>query len=156
MSKFWLLTHQPTHLTQLAQTIWLLTVSGSVSNWQPRRAHTISHSWKNITCQTVTHPGTNAHNCCLTSTSSVTGSLPLSYWDKIKVQLGNLTSILYLNGFLSKPPFSNGMPRLLSPVSNTSNTLTLNQHIRHNLLIWHNLLIPFGYSPYQVWSSIDN
>ena len=31
--------------------------------------------------QTVTHPGTNSPNCCLTSTSSVTGILPLSYWE---------------------------------------------------------------------------
>ena len=61
-------THQPTHPTQFAHTLWLLTVSGLVRNRHPRKAHTITHSWKNNTCQTVTHPGTNAPYCCLTST----------------------------------------------------------------------------------------
>jgi hypothetical protein len=37
-----------------------------------------------IPFQTVTPPGTNASYCCLTSPSSVTSILPLSYWDKIK------------------------------------------------------------------------
>ena len=40
-------THQPTHPTQFAHTLWLLTVSGLVRNWHPRMAHTITHSWKN-------------------------------------------------------------------------------------------------------------
>ena len=100
-----------THPTQFAHTLWLLTVSGLVRNWHSRKAHTITHSWKNNTCQTVTHPGTNAPNCCLTSTSSVTGILPLSYWDKIKVQVETRTSILYPNASLSKPPLSNHFTR---------------------------------------------
>ena len=32
----------------------------------------------------VTHPGTNAHNCCLTSNSDLTTIFPLSYWYSIK------------------------------------------------------------------------
>ena len=28
----------------------------------------------------VTHPGTNAHNCCLISNSDLTTIFPLSYW----------------------------------------------------------------------------
>ena len=102
-----LLTHL-THPTQFAHILWLL---GLVRNWHTRKAHTITHSWKNNTCQMVTHPGTNAPNCCLTSTSSVIGILPLSYWEKIKVQLGNWTSILYLNASLSKPPLSDHFTR---------------------------------------------
>ena len=31
----------------------------------------------------VTHPGTNAHNCCLTSNSDLTTIFPLNYWYSI-------------------------------------------------------------------------
>jgi hypothetical protein len=72
-------THQPTHPTQFVHTLWLPTASGLVCNWHSRKPNTITHSWKKKTCQTVTHPGTNTPNCCLTSTSSVTVILPLSY-----------------------------------------------------------------------------
>ena len=59
-------TNQPTHPTKFAHILWLSTVSGLVPNWNSSNAHTITHSWKTKTCQTVTHPGTNAPNCCLT------------------------------------------------------------------------------------------
>jgi hypothetical protein len=77
----------------------------------------------------VTHPGINAPNCWLTSTSSVTGLLPLSSWDRIKVQLGNWNSILYP-------------------------TYIYFRHIRHiNLHNWNNLRRPFD--PYQFCSTND-
>ena len=97
---------EQTPRTHFVLTICLPTVSGLVCNWQLRKAHTITHSWKNNTCQKVTHPGTNTPNCCLTSTSSVAGILPLSYWDKIKIQVETRTSILYPNASLSKPSLS--------------------------------------------------
>ena len=36
-------THQLTHPTQFAHTLWLFTVSSLVRNWHPRKAHTITH-----------------------------------------------------------------------------------------------------------------
>ena len=57
-------THQPTHPTQFV--------------------HIPSGFGPQLAPQTVTHPHTNGPNCCITSTSSVTGTLRLSYWDKIR------------------------------------------------------------------------
>ena len=71
------------HPTHFLHTLWLLTISGLICNWHPRKVHTITHSWKNKTCQTVAHPGTNVPHYCLTSISSVTCILPLSYWARI-------------------------------------------------------------------------
>ena len=48
----------------------------------------------------------NAPYCCLTSTSRVPGLLPLSCWDKKKVQVGTQISILYPNASLGKPNFT--------------------------------------------------
>ena len=82
---------------------WLLTVSGLFAiDTQGRLIPSLTHG-------RTTHAGRSpiqvlTLHCCLTSTSSVTGILPLSYWDRIKVQFGNRTSILYSNASLSKPP----------------------------------------------------
>ena len=74
---------------------WLSTVSRFVHNWHCMKAPTITHSWKNNTCQMVTHPDTNAPNYCLNSIRCVTGNLHLIYWDNYCtwVLLGELWQI---------------------------------------------------------------
>jgi hypothetical protein len=95
-------SHQPTHPKQFAHICsYPLAINCIRFGLQlTLQEGSYNHSFMEEQNVPVTLPGTNAPNCCLTSTSCVTGILPLSYWDKIKFRW-------ILNASLSKPPLSN-------------------------------------------------